>query len=255
MIIRKSRKDIAALREAGRVVALAHEAMRAAADIGVTLRDLDEVARDVLREHGATSAFLDYHPHFAPTPFPGVICASKNDVVVHGIPSDDPLQAGDLLSIDFGAILDGWVGDAAVTFSIGAASEADDRLRQAAEDALAAGIAAAVPGARLGDVGAAIGAIGRGHGYGIPEGWGGHGVGRSMHEDPSVPNEGEPGRGLRIRPGLVIAIEPMFMAGGKDEVRLDDDGWTIRTIDGSRASHAEHTIAITEDGPAILTAP
>lgn len=255
MIIRKSRKDIGGLREAGRVVALAHEAMRAAADVGVTLRDLDEVARDVLREHGATSAFLDYHPHFAPTPFPGVICASKNDVVVHGIPTDEPLASGDLLSIDFGAILDGWVGDAAVTFSIGEATEADDRLRQAAEDALAAGIAAAVPGARLGDVGAAIGAIGRGHGYGIPQGWGGHGVGRSMHEDPSVPNEGEPGRGLRIRPGLVIAIEPMFMAGGSDDVRLDADGWTIRTVDGSRASHAEHTIAITEDGPAILTLP
>lgn len=255
MIIRKSRKDVAALREAGRVVALAHQAMRAAADVGVTLRDLDEVARDVLREHKATSAFLDYHPHFAPTPFPGVICASKNDVVVHGIPTDEPLQEGDLLSIDFGAILDGWVGDAAVTFSIGQAREEDDRLRQAAEDALAAGIAAAVPGARLGDVGAAIGAIGRGHGYGIPEGWGGHGVGRSMHEDPSVPNEGQPGRGLRIRPGLVIAIEPMFMAGGNDEVRLDDDGWTIRTVDGSRASHAEHTIAVTEDGPEILTLP
>jgi len=184
-----------------------------------------------------------------------VICASKNDVVVHGIPTDDPLQAGDLLSIDFGAILDGWVGDAAVTFSIGQPTEDDDRLRQAAEDALAAGIAAAVPGARLGDVGAAIGTIGRGHGYGIPEGWGGHGVGRSMHEDPSVPNEGEPGRGLRIRPGLVIAIEPMFMAGGSDEIRLDEDGWTIRTADGSRASHAEHTIAVTDDGPVILTAP
>src|SRR5690554_3403183 len=147
MIIRKSRKDIDALREAGRVVALAHQAMRAAADVGVTLRDLDEVARDVLREHGATSAFLDYHPHFAPTPFPGVICASKNDVVVHGIPTDEPLQAGDLLSIDFGAILDGWVGDAAVTFAIGEASDEDDRLRLAAEEALAAGIAAAVPGA------------------------------------------------------------------------------------------------------------
>jgi methionyl aminopeptidase len=255
VIIRKSRKDVAALREAGRVVALAHRAMRAAADVGVTLRDLDEVARDMLREHGATSAFLDYHPHFAPSPFPGVICASKNDVVVHGIPTDDPLEDGDLLSIDFGAILDGWVGDAAVTFTVGTPREEDDRLRQAAEDALAAGIAAAVPGARLGDVGAAIGTIGRGHGYGIPQGWGGHGVGRSMHEDPSVPNEGVPGRGLRLRAGLVIAIEPMFMAGGEDDVVLDDDGWTIRTVDGSRASHAEHTIAITEDGPQILTLP
>ena len=255
MIIRKSRKDVAGLREAGRVVALAHRAMLAAADVGVSTRDLDEVARDVLREHGATSAFLDYQPHFAPTPFPGVICASRNDEIVHGIPNDTPLEDGDLLSIDFGALLDGWAGDAAVTISVGTVRPEDDRLRQTGEDALAAGIAAAVPGGRLGDIGAAIGAIGRGRGYGIPPGWGGHGVGRAMHEDPSVPNEGQAGRGLRLRPGLVIAIEPMFMAGGSDDYTIDDDGWTIRTVDGSRATHAEHTIAITDDGPEILTLP
>lgn len=255
MVVLKSRRDIAALREAGAVVGRALQAMTAAADVGVTTVELDEVARDVLREHGATSAFLGYQPHFASTPFPGVICASPNDVVVHGIPDDQPLADGDLLSIDFGAMLDGWAGDAAVTIAIGQARTEDLALKQHAEEALAAAIAAAQPGNRMGDIGAAIGAIGRGNGYGIPEGWGGHGVGRHMHESPSVPNEGIPGRGLRLKPGLVIAIEPMFMAGGSDEVRLGADGWAIHTADGSRAAHVEHTIAITDDGPQILTLP
>lgn len=253
MIIRKSARDIAAMREAGRVVALAHAAMQQAAGPGVTLLELDQVARDVLAEHGATSAFLGYHPHFAPTPFPGVICSSVNDVVVHGIPSEQKLADGDLVSIDLGAILDGWVGDAAVSFFVGEPSEQDARLVAQAEQALAAGIAAAVPGNRLGDIGHAIASIARASGYGLPEGWGGHGIGRDMHEEPSVPNEGAPGRGLKLKPGLVIAIEPMFMAGGRDDVRIDDDGWTIRTSDGSQAAHTEHSIAITEDGPLVLT--
>ncbi len=255
LVVLKSRRDVAGLREAGRVVTLARPAMRANADVGVTLADLDEVARDVLREHGAISAFLGYCPHFASTPFPGVICASKNDVVVHGIPGDGPLADGDLLSIDFGAIFDGWAGEAAVTFVVGEARQEGLVLLAHAEDALAAGIAAAVTGNRMGDIGAAIGAIGRGNGYGIPEGWGGHGVGRQMHEDPPVANDGLPGRGFKLKPGLVIAIEPMFMAGGRDEVRLGDDGWAVRSVDGSRAVHTEHTIAITADGRQILTVP
>ncbi|MTV24308.1 type I methionyl aminopeptidase [Nitriliruptoraceae bacterium ZYF776] len=255
MIVRKSAQDIAALREAGRVVARAHERMQAAAAPGVTLRDLDEVARDVLREHGATSAFEGYQPHFATSPFPGVICSSVNDVIVHGIPDDRVLEDGDLVSIDFGAILDGWVGDAARSYVVGTARDEDLALIRGTEDALAAGIAASVPGNRIGDIAHAIGTIGRDRGYGIPEGWGGHGVGREMHEDPSVPNEGPPGRGLKLKAGLVIAIEPMFHAGGDDGFTLDDDGWTIRTADGSRASHSEHTIAVTADGPVILTAP
>ncbi|MEX1177302.1 MAG: type I methionyl aminopeptidase [Nitriliruptor sp.] len=253
MIVRKSPRHIEGLREAGRVVALAHEAMFAKAAVGVTTRELDEIARDVLREHGATSAFLDYHPHFAPSPFPGVICASVNDVIVHGWPDDVPLEDGDLVSIDFGAILDGWVGDAARSYVVGAPREADLTLIGRTEAALYAGIEAAVPGNRMGDVAHAIGTIGRDSGYGIPEGWGGHGVGREMHEDPSVPNEGPPGRGLKLKAGLVIAIEPMFHAGGDDAFTLDDDGWTVRTADGSRAAHAEHTIAITDDGPRTLT--
>ncbi len=254
MIIRKSRRDIDGLREAGRVVAVAHARMQDAADVGVSLLDLDGIARDVLREHGATSAFLGYQPHFAPTPFPAVICASVNDVIVHGIPSATPLADGDLVSIDLGVILDGWVGDAAVTFTVGVARAEDEALSDTTRAALDAGIAAAVAGNRIGDIAHAVGSIGRGAGYGLPAGWGGHGVGRAMHEDPSVPNEGQPGRGLRLKPGLVIAIEPMFHAGG-DDVRTDDDGWTIRTADGSRAAHWEHTIAITDDGPEILTLP
>ena len=255
MIVRKTRREIAALREAGRVVALAHRAMRETADVGVTLHELDEVARAVLADHGADSAFLDYQPGFAPTPFPGVICSSVNDVIVHGIPSDQALEDGDLVSIDFGAILDGWVGDAAVSFIVGTPRPEDEELIAVTDRALYAGIEQAQPGNRLGDVSHAIGTIARDHGYGMPQGWGGHGVGREMHEDPSVPNEGRPGRGLKLKPGLVIAIEPMFMAGGSDEFTIDADGWTVRTKDGSRAAHSEHTIAITEDGPEILTLP
>lgn len=255
MIVRKSPTEIEAMREAGAVVGRAHVRMRETATVGTTLAELDAVAREVLTEHGATSAFLGYHPHFAPSPFPGVICASVNDVVVHGFPTEQALADGDLVSIDLGAVLNGWVGDAAISFVVGEAAPADLALISHTEEALHAGIAAAVPGNRMGDIAAAIGAIGRGHGYGIPEGWGGHGIGRQMHEEPSVPNEGPAGRGLRLKPGLVIAIEPMFMAGGGDDIRLDDDGWTVRTSDGSRAAHAEHSIAITKDGPRILTEP
>lgn len=255
MIVRKTARQIEAMRAAGRVVALAHEAMRATADVGVTLKELDDVAADVLAQHGATSAFLGYHPHFAPTPFPGVICASVNDVVVHGLPTQQRLEDGDLVSIDFGAILDGWVGDAARSFIVGAPRPEDEQLVARTDEALDAGIDAAQPGNYLGDIGYAIASVAARHGYGMPQGWGGHGIGRAMHEDPSVPNEGTPGKGMRIKPGLVIAIEPMFMAGGEDTYRLDSDGWTVRTTDGSRAAHSEHTIAVTAEGPRILTLP
>ena len=253
MIIRKSARDIEGLREAGRVVAEAHARMRDAAGVGTTMRELDEITREVIREHDATSAFLGYQPHFAPTPFPGVICASVNDVVVHGFPDDRPLDDGDLVSIDVGIIVDGWVGDAAVSFIVGEARPQDTALVKRTWEALDAGIAAAQPGNRLGDIGHAIETVATEHGYGIPQGWGGHGVGREMHEDPSVPNTGQPGRGMKLKPGLVIAIEPMFMAGGRTDYRLDDDGWTVRTSDGSRSAHTEHTIAITADGPVVLT--
>ena len=255
MIVVKSPGEIAAMREAGRVVAHALAAVREAAAPGVSLRELDVIATDVITSAGATPAFKDYHPHFAPTPFPGAICASVNDVIVHGIPGGAKLREGDLLSIDCGAVLDGWVGDAAFSMILGENGGEGQQLIDDTRRALHAGIAAARPGARMGDIGAAIGEIGRGCGYGIPQGWGGHGVGREMHEDPSVPNEGKPGRGLKLKAGMVLAIEPMFMAGGTDEYRIAEDGWSVHTADGSRAAHEEHTIAITGDGPVILTAP
>jgi len=177
-----------------------------------------------------------------------------NDVVVHGIPDGYRLADGDLVSIDCGAHLDGWHGDSAISFSVGTARADDQALIEAARRALQAGIDAAQPGQRLGDVSHAVGAIGRAAGYGIPDGFGGHGVGRAMHEAPHVPNDGRPGRGPRLRPGLVIAIEPMFMAGGRDAFRLAADGWAMHTIDGSRAAHVEHTVAVTADGPRVLTA-
>ncbi|MFC5885151.1 type I methionyl aminopeptidase [Kitasatospora sp. CM 4170] len=255
MVELKSESALAAMRETGRVVADALAAVRGAAAVGVSLLELDEVAREVLRKAGASSPFLGYRPAFAPVPFPAVICASVNDAVVHGIPDGLRLCDGDLVSIDCGALLDGWAGDAAVSFTVGVPAEADARLIETAERALEAGIAAAVVGNRLGDIGHAVARVARGGRYGLLEGFGGHGIGRRMHEDPHVPNEGRPGRGYPLRPGLVLAIEPMLMAGGRDDHRTDPDGWTLRTADGSRAAHVEHTVAITEDGPRILTLP
>jgi methionyl aminopeptidase len=250
----KSRAEIEAIRAAGKVVAGMLATARSLAAPGVTLAELDEAARAVLADAGATSPFLNYKPRFAPVPYPAVICTSVNDSALHGIPGGYRLEPGDLLSVDAGATLDGWVGDSAISFTIGPASDADARLIATTEEALAAGIAAAVPGGKLGDISAAIGKIGRAGGYGISTELGGHGVGRTMHEDPHIPNDGKARRGLRLVPGIVIAIEPWFMAGGSDDIYVDDDGWTIKTGDGSRAAHAEHTIAITEDGPVILTA-
>jgi len=249
----KTRAEIELMRSAGKVVADILSSVRSAARAGVTLRQLDETARGVLKDAGATSPFLNYKPKFAPVPYPGVICVSVNDAALHGIPDEYALKPGDLLSVDAGATLNGWVGDAAVSFTVGDGSEADARLISVTEAALAAGIAAAVPGGRLGDISAAIGKVGRAGGYGISTDLGGHGVGRTMHEDPHIPNLGKKGRGLKLQPGLVLAIEPWFMAGGNDDIYVADDGWTIKTGDGSRAAHAEHTVAITEDGPVILT--
>lgn len=254
MVELKTSGEIEAMREAGRIVAQALAAARGHAAPGVTLRELDAVAHQVIRDAGATSPFLGYRPHFAMSAFPAVICTSVNSAALHGIPDDYRLAEGDLLSVDCGATLDGWTGDAAISFTVGEAERPSDaRLIASAREALAAGIAAAVPDGRLGDISAAIGAVGRAAGYGISGDFGGHGIGRRMHEDPHVPNEGRAGRGLRLRPGLVLAIEPWFLAGGKDEYVIDDDGWTVRSADGSRAAHVEHSVAITEDGPKVLT--
>ncbi|MFD0003885.1 type I methionyl aminopeptidase [Streptomyces sp. NPDC127178] len=254
MVELKTNRSIDAMYEAGQVVGQALTAVRKAADVGVSLLELDEVAREVLRDAGATSPFLGYRPSFAPVPFPAVICASVNDAIVHGIPTGYRLRDGDLVSIDCGAELGGWTGDSAISFTVGSARPADVRLIETAERALAAGIEAAVVGNRLGDIAHAIGSVCRTAGYGIPDGFGGHGIGRKMHEDPSVPNEGPPGRGMRLRAGLVLAIEPMLIAGGEDGYHAAPDGWTLCTNDGSRAAHAEHTVAVTESGPRILTA-
>ena len=250
----KTSGEVDAMREAGRVVARCLDAVRAAATVGTSLKELDGVAHDVMKDAGAVPAFLDYHPHFAPGPFPGVICASVNDAVVHAIPGSHRLAEGDLLSVDCGAFLDGWCGDAAISLVVGPDPDpADLALIATTEQALQAGIEAAVPGGKLGDVGAAIGAVAREAGYGMLADHGGHGIGRAMHEAPHVPNEGRAGRGMRLRAGLVIAIEPMLHAGGRDGYVHDADGWTLRTADGSRAAHVEHTVAITDDGPRVLT--
>ncbi|WP_436495654.1 type I methionyl aminopeptidase [Actinokineospora sp. HUAS TT18] len=254
MVELKTPGELDAMRAAGEVVAAALAAVREAADVGVRLLELDEVARSVLASRGAKSSFLNYRPRFAPTPFPAVICASVNDLIVHGIPDKSKLQDGDLVSIDFGANIDGWHGDAAVSFTVGHADPADVVLIETAEAALAAAIEQLVPGNKLGDIAHAVGSIGRAAGYGIPADFGGHGIGRAMHEAPSVPNDGRPGRGMPLRPGLVLAIEPMFHAGGDDAYSVGPDGWALHTVDGSRAAHVEHSVAVTEDGPLILTA-
>ncbi|MDL5204658.1 type I methionyl aminopeptidase [Streptomyces sp. ALI-76-A] len=254
MVELKTDTSIDAMHEAGQVVGRALTAARQAADVGVSLLELDEVAHGVLREAGATSPFLGYHPAFAPVPFPAVLCASVNDAIVHGVPTAYRLRDGDLVSLDFGAELGGWVGDSAISFVVGRPRPADVRLVETAERALAAGIEAAVVGNRVGDIAHAIGSVCRAAGYGIPEGFGGHGVGRRMHEDPPVPNEGRPGRGMPLRHGMVLAIEPMLIGGGTDGYHEAPDGWTLRTNDGSRAAHAEHTVAITDAGPRVLTA-
>jgi methionyl aminopeptidase len=249
----RSDHEIAAMAEAGAVVGEALRAVMASAAPGLSTADLDEIASDVLATHGATSPFLDYHPRWAPVPFPAVMCASVNDAVVHGIPTDQPLVDGDLVSVDFGATLRGWCGDAARSFVVGTPRAEDVALIEATDAALAAGIAAARPGNTLGDVGHAIATTARRAGYGMLADHGGHGIGRTMHEAPHVPNVGKPGKGMKLRVGLVIAIEPMLIADGTDDYLHDPDGWTLRTATGARAAHSEHTVAITREGARILT--
>jgi methionyl aminopeptidase len=255
MVLLKSAAEIATMREAGRIVATTLTAVAAAAKAGTRLAELDALAADLIARAGAKPSFLGYHPDWAPVPYPGVLCLSVNDAIVHGIPDDRTLVDGDVLSIDCGAYIDGYHGDAAVTVGIGTIDAGAERLIDTTVRSLAAGIAAAVPGAKMGDISYAVESLARAGGYGLPRGLGGHGIGTAMHEDPHVPNTGRAGRGLTLREGLVIAIEPMLTEGGRDSGRTLADGWTVATTDGSRAAHAEHTIAITEAGPVVLTAP
>lgn len=245
--------EIDRMRPAGRFVAEVLTALEEAADVGVNLLELDALAHSMIRVRGAESCYIDYHPSFGASPFGKVLCTSVNDAVLHGLPHDYDLADGDLLSIDFAASVDGWVCDSALTVQVGSTREEDQRLVRATQDALSAAVEVARPGNRLGDVGAAIGDVARAAGYGVNLQFGGHGVGRTMHGDPHVPNDGRPGKGMRLQPGLVIAIEPWFMAG-TDEIYTDPDGWTLRSVDGSRGAHSEHTIAVTDDAPVVLTA-
>lgn len=253
MVELKTPGEIDAMAAAGAVVARALSAVKTEATVGTRLDRLDQVAHRVLNDAGATSPFLGYHPSFAGSPFPGVVCLSVNDAVLHGLPTKYRLRDGDLLSVDCGATIDGWTGDAAISFCVSHASPDDAQLLDHTESALQAGIAAAQPGARLGDISAAVGQIARQAGLGLHTDFGGHGIGRTMHESPHVPNDGQAGRGMQLRPGLTVAIEPWFLAGGLDAYRIDSDGWTLRSTDGSRGAHFEHTVAVTETGPRVLT--
>jgi methionyl aminopeptidase len=241
------------MRPAGRFVASVLTALTEAADVGVDLLDLDALAHEMIRKEGAESCYIDYHPSFGAMPFGKVLCTSVNDAVLHGLPHKYKLRDGDLASFDFAVSVDNWVCDSAVSVVVGTPREEDLRLIDHAQEALDAAIAVARPGNRIGDISASIGAVGRSHGLKINTQFGGHGVGRTMHGDPHVPNDGRAGRGLPLKPGLVIAIEPWFLHT-TDEIRMDEDGWTIRSADGSRGAHVEHTIAITEGDPIVLTA-
>lgn len=249
----KTEPQVEAMASAGAVVAETLRTIVAEAAAGHTTADLDRIAAEILAAHGATSPFLDYHPRWASSPFPAVLCVSVNDAVVHGIPDATVLTDGDLVSVDFGAILNGWCGDAARSFVIGTPTEADTALIEATDAALAAGIAAARPGNTLGDIGHAIESVAREAGYGLLANHGGHGIGRTMHEAPHVPNAGRRGEGMTLQAGLVIAIEPMLIADGTTGYIHDPDGWTLRTATGARAAHSEHTVAVTTHGARILT--
>jgi len=245
--------EIEQMKPAGRFVADVLTRLSAAADVGVNLLELDALAHDLIRERGAESCYIDYHPSFGAMPFGKVLCTSVNDAVLHGLPHDYVLRDGDLLSLDFAASVDGWVSDSAISLVVGTPAQRDLDLIDTASRALDAGIAAARAGSRIGDISAAIAEVARGEGLSINTDFGGHGVGRTMHGDPHVPNDGRAGRGYPLKPGLVIAIEPWFLQT-TDVLYTDRDGWTLRSGDGSRGAHMEHTIAITEDGPLVLTA-
>lgn len=242
----KNPREIGWMREAGHVVSLAHVAIQEAISPGVTTSDLDAVARDVIKEHDAIASFYGHHG------FPGYICASVNDQIVHGIPGKRVLHDGDIISVDIGAIVNGWHGDSAWTYGVGSIGPEAARLLRDTETALYEGVRAAQPGSRLNAIGEAIERFAAPLGYGIVKGYGGHGIGRQMWEDPHIANHGEPNRGPVLRPGMTLAIEPMLNLGREDTQVLEDT-WTVVTEDGSWSAHFEHTVVVTEDEPEILT--
>lgn len=244
-------EEIAIMRRAGRVVAEMHERIRAAIAPGVTTGALDRIVRDVLASRGATSNFLGY----SSPPYPAVICASPNEMVVHGIPTDDVvLRDGDIISIDCGAIVDGWHGDAAFTAPVGDVDPEVLRLIAVAETSLDEAIAVMVAGNRLGDIGHAVEATALAAGMAVVEGYTGHAIGMAMHEAPNVPNQGDPGTGAKLKVGNVLAVEPMLVLGDPTTTLLEDN-WSVVTAGGAPAAHVEHTIAIGPDGPEVLTLP
>jgi len=245
--------EIDRLRIAGEFVGSVLTATAAASAVGVNLLELDALAHDMIRARGAESCYIDYHPSFGGSPFGKVICTSVNDAALHGLPHDYRLRDGDVLSLDFAASVDGWVSDSAVTIIVGTPRPEDQRLIEVTSRALDAGIAAATVGNRIGDISAAIGDVAHAAGLKVNLDFGGHGVGTIMHGDPHIANDGRAGRGLPLRAGLVFAIEPWFMLGTK-KLYTDEDGWTLRSADGSRAAHFEHTVAVTDDGPVVLSA-
>jgi len=252
-IVIKSELELGKMRAAGRIVSAVLDAVEAACVPGMTTFELDRIAKRELARAKARSAFLGYRPGGAP-PYPAVLCTSVNRVVVHGIPSkEELLREGDLIGIDFACYKDGYCADAARTVAVGVISEPARALLETTRACLERAINECIPGGRLGDIGAAVARTGESRGYGVVRDFVGHGIGRAMHEAPSVPNHGEPGRGLRLRSGMVLAIEPMLNAGSAEVVVLDD-GWTVVTADASLSAHVEHTVAITDDGPRVLTA-
>lgn len=252
MIELRTPAEIEQMRPAGRFVAETLATLKDETKVGTNLLDIDRRAHDLIRAAGAESCYIDYHPSFGAMPFGKVICTSINDAVLHGLPFDYNLRDGDLVTLDFAVAVDGWVADSAVSFVVGTPRDEDLRLIETTERALDAAIDAARTGNRIGDISAAIAAVAHAEGYSINTDFGGHGVGRTMHGDPHVPNDGRAGRGYPLKAGLVLALEPWLLQT-TDKLFTDPDGWTLRSTDGSRGAHSEHTIAITEDGPIILT--
>ncbi|MDH3943730.1 MAG: type I methionyl aminopeptidase [Anaerolineae bacterium] len=248
-VVLKTAEEIEIMQAAGHINAHALQEVRRLIRPGATTAELDRAAEEVIRDHGAVPAFLGYP---GPTPYPGTINASIDDELVHGLPKDRPLQEGEIISIDCGTIFEEFVADSAFTMAVGEVSKAAQRLMDVTREALAVGIERMRPGNRVGDVSAAIQDYVEGYGYNVPREYSGHGVGRKMHEGPQVPNYGLPGRGLALRPGITIAIEPMVLAG-EAGTKVLEDGWTVCSVDGSLTAHFEHSVAVTDDDPLILT--
>ncbi|UOF91915.1 type I methionyl aminopeptidase [Fodinisporobacter ferrooxydans] len=246
MIVSKSKHELELMREAGRIVALTHQELKQAIRPGITTKELDDIADAFIRSQGAQSSFKGYHG------YPASICASVNEELVHGIPGSRVLRDGDIISIDIGAHIHGYHGDSAWTYPVGTISDEATRLLQVTEESLYKGIEQATTTNRLSDISHAIQTYVEAQGFSIVREYVGHGIGREMHEDPQIPNYGPPGRGPRLKNGIVLAIEPMVNAGSY-HVKTLADNWTVVTVDGKYAAHFEHTVAITDDGPEILT--